>query len=146
MEKVKIDNFLKTHQAVDFPEYVSLCGAEIKKIQASIAQKLGFETCPDGLVLVKKIYSLGKLCIDVNAESQAFSLQKTISDLGISALERIYISWYRYDIIDIFDVNIFDRYFDDIWYPGADDIDIFDESLTWIISILHNGQIKLLKM
>ena len=43
-------------------------------------------------------------------------------------------------------LNDTDSYFDDIWYPDADDIDVFDDTVTWILSVAHSGQNKLLKL
>ena len=38
------------------------------------------------------------------------------------------------------------KYFDDIWYPDSDDIDIFDQTLSWILTVLHNGDVKILQI
>ncbi|EKO31739.1 hypothetical protein LEP1GSC179_0008 [Leptospira santarosai str. MOR084] len=36
--------------------------------------------------------------------------------------------------------------FDDIWYPSVDDIDIIDMSISWILSVSHFGEIKLIDL
>lgn len=36
------------------------------------------------------------------------------------------------------------EHFDYIWYPGPDDIEIFDDSLSWILSVDHGGYLRVL--
>ncbi len=38
------------------------------------------------------------------------------------------------------------RWFDDIWYPASDDIDLFDSTLDWILSVSHSGLIDLRRL
>jgi hypothetical protein len=146
MDKLKIDNFSKTHCEIDFPKYISLDSDSAKKIQSLIAEKLKLEDCSDGLSLVRKIDALGKLCKGIDAEDEKFSFSNAISLSGLRNPEHVYVNWYRYDDIDKLNFDDFDKYFDDLWYPGVDDIDIFDDSLTWILSVSHSGQIKVLRL
>jgi hypothetical protein len=32
----------------------------------------------------------------------------------------------------------------DLWYPGVDDIEIFDSSLSWFVVVTHDGEIGLI--
>jgi hypothetical protein len=59
----------------------------------------------------------------------------------ISYSEKIYLNWYRFDRIDEMYVMDVAQYFSDLWYPGADDIDVFDFDLNWIISVTHYGDL-----
>jgi hypothetical protein len=34
------------------------------------------------------------------------------------------------------------RRFEDLWYPGADDLLLFDESLEWVLIIMHFGEVR----
>jgi hypothetical protein len=34
------------------------------------------------------------------------------------------------------------HYFSDLWYPGADDIDLFDASVSWVVAIRHDGAVS----
>jgi len=62
--------------------------------------------------------------------------------LGISAEKKVYVNWYRYDNVDEIQFVDLTKYFDDIWYPGLDDIDIFDATFSWILSISHDGAVR----
>jgi hypothetical protein len=38
------------------------------------------------------------------------------------------------------------RYFDDIFYPGPDDIELFDETLKWFMLVDHEGAISITEL
>jgi hypothetical protein len=50
------------------------------------------------------------------------------------------------DFIDAMALNDLVRYFADLWYPGPDDIDILDASLSWILAVGHDGEVKLVQL
>ena len=79
--------------------------------------------------------------IDANSD---FKLINTLKCLKIKYLDSLYLNWYKFDNIDAIALKDLDKYFYDIWYPGSDDIDIFDSNLTWIVSIRHDGYISFL--
>ena len=95
---------------------------------------------------MKQISSQSK-CIDeaINANSKSFELLATLRKLNVLPQERAYLNFYRFDNIDemsIFDVSADFRF---IWYPQSDDIDIFDSTLTWILSVSHDGELSLVR-
>jgi len=75
-----------------------------------------------------------------------FNLIDTLNSISILPLPKIYINWYQFDDIDLINTSDLNKYFDDIWFPSADDIDLFDESLNWIVSIRHDGNVCFLKI
>jgi hypothetical protein len=80
-----------------------------------------------------------------NADSDSFDLRRVFEKLQIKPLDEVFINWYRFDQMDSISFDDLAKYFDDIWYPSADDIDIVDSSLEWILQIDHDGYIKVLK-
>lgn len=96
--------------------------------------------------LVEKIDSLGCTIEGENAESIGFSITKILILKSVKVPGFIYLNWYRYDKIDKISLKEIEKYFLDIWYPELDDIDIFDDSFSWILSITHFGCIKFLKI
>ena len=64
------------------------------------------------------------------------------SKLGIKHQSHVFLNWYRFDNIDEIEVDGLNTYFADIWYPSTDDIDLFDNTFKWIVSIRHDGQIS----
>jgi hypothetical protein len=52
------------------------------------------------------------------------------------------VSWYRVDQIDEIAFDDLATWFDDIWYPNSDDLDICDDTLSWVVSINHEGDVN----
>ncbi len=73
---------------------------------------------------------------------ESFDFSRLLSDLEVGIDDSVYINWYRYDEIDEMKLCNFSKYFGDIWYSSADDIDIFDEAFTWMVSIRHDGVVS----
>jgi hypothetical protein len=60
---------------------------------------------------------------------------------GIVPRLDVFLDWHRFDDVDQLKLTDLTRWFDDIWYPLADDIDLCDESTDWIFSIRSEGQV-----
>ena len=67
------------------------------------------------------------------------------ASLGLEPREEVYVNWD--DFATIHRVRFADlaENFDYLWYPGPDDVDIFDESLSWVLSVDHGGYIRVWK-
>jgi hypothetical protein len=145
MEKIKLDNFEKEHHAYNFPEYVTLSKNACSVVVQSLQEKFNLTNISDGLMLVKAINSLAKPCKVLSYVGENFDIIAFLNDCGIDAADDVYINWHRYDKIDQLNRDLLARHFYDIWYPDVDDIDVFDDSLSWILSIRHDGYLKLLR-
>jgi hypothetical protein len=146
MEKIKIDNFVKEYPGCHFPEFTSLDKDNCTAIYEKISKKLGLATTSDGLALVKTIDARQKTCPTAEGIGEQFSFTSLLTTYGLKGADNVYVNWYRYDRIDKLKFSDLDKYFLDIWYPGVDDMDVFDDTLDWIISVSHDSKIKLLKL
>jgi len=145
MEGFKIEHFNKDNPSIKFPKFSALSPKKADKIYQKLSVKLGKDILPQKII-VKKIFQLGVLIEGINADEDDFVLKKVFDSIGIIPLENVYINWYHFDDIDEIRFSDLDRYFDHIWYPGPDDIDIFDQSFSWILSISHDGSINILNL
>lgn len=144
MESFKIDHFRKDNPGKDFPWHRSLTSSQTEKVCRRLADTL--QVFPKkNIDIVNAIYAYSQVLEDTNADKDGFSLSKLFESIKISPAEKVYINWYQFDNID--EVRFIDlcNYFEDIWYPGPDDIDIFDSSLQWILSVTHDGMIRFAK-
>jgi len=91
--------------------------------------------------LVKQLNMIENTVLDINAKSENFCLTAVFANLGIVPKENVYINWYRFDKIDKMQFNDVVHYFNYIWYPDSDEIDLFDDSFSWIVSIDHDGSV-----
>lgn len=145
MQQFKVDYFKREWPGTMFPNYYSLNDEELLIIQNKLFTKFLSNKNGDLLELVQKIEAIG-LAVDlVNAMNESFSLLDLFSKKNIYSNDFVYINWYRFDDIDRINFSDLDKFFDDIWYPGSDDIDIFDDSISWILSVKHDGTLALIQ-
>ena len=123
------------------------------KIQFPFFKKLNSSECQNTLNTISKLYNLNKSNInnqlaakqknlsEVDANSD-FHLIETLRSLGITSHKDVFINWNEFHNIDYIDLNILDKFFYNIWFPTSDDIDIFDDSFNWILSIRHDGNVS----
>jgi len=139
VEAFKIENFRDEYPNKEFPWFRPLLEAELIEIRSKMFKLLKVSDGNNLIRLVNKIINEGVFLDNFNAENNKFSLAAVLNCLEITPLQKIFINWYRFDDIDEMYFDSLNDYFDDIWYSGPDDIDIFDKSFSWIISISHDG-------
>lgn len=137
MEKFKIDLFRKEHN-IDFV-FHQLPNGECNTLIKKLIKKYDVT---DRKNIVSEISIKQLFWNENNAESDGFNISDVLNKLSIKPQSEIYINWYNYDNIHVMDIVYFSKYFHDIWFPSSDDIDIFDSSLNWIVSIRHDGTIS----
>lgn len=146
MLKLKKEDFVAEFEGETFPEFSSL-----KESELTIHQNLlraTFKCSKDALILdvFNKIVEASKFIPNINAKENGFSFTKTLISQGINANSCIYLDWHRFDDIDCIELEDFSRYFDDIWYPEADDIYVYDDTFRWFALITHYGAISITKV
>lgn len=146
MDQVKIDNFIRENPESTFPKYIVLSDEECTDIRSSFFERLGLDASADGMTLVNEVDKRSEICEEFNCNEIYFDLKEVIASLGITCPEYVFINWYRYDDIDKMLFSDLAGYFDDIWYADVDDIDVFDKTNTWLLSLSHYGQVKILKL
>jgi len=77
--------------------------------------------------------------------SDSFDLRRVLCSIEIVPEDHVYINWYRFDKLDRMAVDDLAQYFDDVWYPSSDDIDLFDSTLSWVLSVTDEGYIRFVK-
>ncbi len=145
IDQHKIENFVKAHPGVVFPAYQHLDGNQARAIQGLIAKSMGSPGL-EGLALVRKLHDVGAEISDLQADEASFSVGKVLRRLRLICPENVYLNWHRFDNVDQISLVDLDQYFSDIWYPSSDDLDVFDESAKWILSITHYGKVRLFRI
>lgn len=140
MDQHKIENFLKANPGLAFPACQHLNESQAGAIRNSIAKSVDSPEL-DGLSIVKRLYEISVEAGGLQVDDAAFSIGNLIHDLGVKFPENVYLNWYRFDDIDQISLTDLDRYFSELWYPGSDDLDIFDDSADWVVSITHYGRV-----
>jgi hypothetical protein len=139
MDNFKISLFESEYKS-RFPEHKTLSVVECRSVLQNIVERYNLSSSDVENELVSRQHFYDK----VNA-MEDFNLLDVLSDLGIKALADSYINWLRFEKIDKIATNDLDKYFNDIWFPSSDDIDLFDDTFSWILSIRHDGCVSVIK-
>ena len=122
--------------------YESLTPMEGEDLRTRLLRKLGIEHEIERATLLKLIDEIAEP-LEGSAEAEGFDLGSVLAALQIRPRVDVYINWYRFDSIDRMAFADLRRFFDDIWYPASDDVEVFDESLSWILLISHEGGLSI---
>ncbi len=146
MEAFKLKHFKKNHPDRKMPWFYKLKAGEARRLRQCLIKNLGLSSKVDSLRLITFLDKCEAELKGVNSLEKDFDLLSVFRQLGIQPGKKVFINWYRFDNIDCMYLTDLSKYFEDIWYPGSDDIDIFDSTVSWIVSISHEGYIKYLKL
>jgi hypothetical protein len=144
MEIRNIIGFKLENPGIEFPNFRSLKDDETQEVRRRLKQKVMLSKDADDLTLSKQIAVLSVVCNGDNANDDKFNLLEVLRRLEIIPSGLVYLNFYRFDEIDEMSVGDVSRHFKYIWYPHSDDIDIFDSTFKWILSVSHDGIVSLL--
>jgi hypothetical protein len=111
------------------------------QFRSTVAGRLGLTAQAEPLELLETLQARAEYFSGVNAE-QEFDLPGLTSELGFTPHADVLVNWHRFDQIDRLALSDFSKYFDDIWYPGSDYIEVFDESVDWLVLVRHDGVVS----
>jgi len=145
MERFKIENYLRDHPNGKFPEVTSLAKDAALRLADELKERMGFPQATGRSEMTQLIDKLGLAIDGIRAGQSGFSVRGALASEDIHPDDRVFVNWHQYDEIDQISLSDFDEYFEYIWYPSADDIDIFDSSFAWVLSVSHDGRLKVLR-
>ena len=129
-----------------FPTFSSLNRSELINHQAKVRSAF---KCPSDMAILDvfdKIIAVSEFIPNVNAKDNSFSFEKLLERAKVSSKLNVFLDWHRFDEIDCIELSKFSEYFDDIWYPEANDIYVYDETFTWFILVTHYGAISIARV
>ena len=145
MDQWKVDNFNRAYPGERFPEFEALSQKECERLRSKLTTVLGLGDNVTDLDVSKSFHAqTGRHLAEVPDEGQP-DLRELLTNAHISLSRHVLLNWYRIDDVDRLDLDDLSRHFDDIWYPGPDDIDIFDESCSWFLSVDHDDRMVLIQ-
>lgn len=142
MEHFKVEHFERERQGERFPKFETLGPNELLRIRKGLARKIGLDESVSPLVLIKSLLDGSHPVEDVDATSESFQLSSLAEELDIILPRYVDINWDRLATVDRMEFAELSKYFHDIWYPSADDIEVFDDTLSWILFVHHSGSVR----
>jgi hypothetical protein len=142
MQSFKIENYEGEHGKGTFPHFHHLSLSECESVRELLKERLQMTGDVSYLDITVAVDGLDFICNVGNAQEEYFNIDAILRHLITDENEKIFINWYRFDDIDELMAGDLISLFNDIWYPSADDIEIFDKNVNWIVSVDHSGFIK----
>jgi hypothetical protein len=146
MNDAKIENYERQHGVGTFIPFRHLSKEDAATVFRLLKRRLELPDDAEGLRVVEVVEAKSFTLDGVNAEREDFDLKHVLRQLQFDVPDIVYLNWNRFDDIDEIRVTDLFRAFDDLWYPSADDLDIFDTKLNWILSIAHYGAVSALRL
>jgi len=145
MEDHKIENFEKDHPGVSFPTHVVQSAEARVRLMRGLGERLGI-VGSDGLKLVRGLQSTVPWDTGEVPETTRFDFLQILENGGFEAPETVLVNWDRFETVESIAATQLADYFDYIWYPSVDDIEIMDESLKWVLRVDHSGCWSFMKL
>lgn len=128
----------------DLPELEALDPAACLEVRRHVARSLDMSPSSEPRGLSLALLSRTTWLPGILATAEDFSLLDLARHLDIQA-DLVYVNFWHFDDIDRIRLAELSRHFDDIWFEGADDIEIFDDSYSWYLRVSHEGAIGFYK-
>ncbi|MGY2224951.1 hypothetical protein ACW9IK_19880 [Pseudomonas gingeri] len=142
MDLHKISNH-KSETDGQFPAFEPIQGEELttlkNKIYKIFSEKFNINL-PLDMVKTQEIVSSR---FPKNASEENFSLSEAFEYFGTHPKDQVYVNWGKFDDIDRMPTSDLIRAFSSVWYSESDDIEIFDEDLSWMVAVAHDGTVEL---
>ncbi len=146
MQPFKIEHYEAEHGSGTFMPFRHLPDDEAAALQKLLLARLGLDERTSPIELVQFVLNESLPVEGFNAEDEGFSLSELLESLQLKMPELIYLNWHRFDDIDEVKTDDLIGMFDHVWYPAADDLDLVDQELRWLLSIHHSGALRVFKM
>lgn len=142
MDAIKIANFYKDHPSERAPSLRPIGDADTGVLRDRLLSSLGLKAPSDKHLLMQTIHSKLEPIEFIDATSERFDLAVVFRAIGVIPQELVYINWNCFEQVDLIAFADLARWFSYIWYPASDDIEIFDQSCSWVVAVRHFGVIE----
>lgn len=142
MRRYKVDRFHERYPDIPFPPVRELSEIEARHLLEKWRKVLRLPDRATSLEILRSMVDRPAEFVETGASRAEFDLGSFFSQAGLATQGRVLINWHRLDVIDEMERRDLFRHFHDIWYPSADDIEIFDHTLAWVVGVAHDGYVS----
>lgn len=121
------------------PSLESLSADTVTAVREKLNKSLGLPKDASGLLLARALRAASTLASDKSIESDGHALTSVVAGLAGGSEGFVLLNWGRWDDVDTMRLGDVVKHFSNLWYPKADDVDILDEDLKWLVSVDHDG-------
>jgi hypothetical protein len=125
----------------EFPRLEPLSASAAAGVRHKLASKLALPNRTAGTELSLRLREVCETIGDRGIDSDRTLLASAISRFSPGLAGPVLLNWGHWLEVDRMECRAVIDYFDFLWYPKVDDLDILDEALRWIVSVDHDGWI-----
>lgn len=125
---------------VGFPEFNTLVGDDLYFHENKIKALIGCGGC-----VFKNFEIYGRKIESMNPLNGDFKLSEVFGLCDLSLCSDVFLNWGGFDAVDVISFESLSSFFYDIWFPGADDIYLYDESFSWVLNVTHYSAVLIVK-
>ena len=135
--------FLEKNPKKQFFPYEKITGRRALTAFETLCGNFNIDNPSKNIDAVNQVVSKGKF-LKVIDESM-FNLNEYFEQIPTKTPQTVFLNYG--DMSEFYEVSTesLNLFFDDIYFPGSDDIEIFDASCSWLFSINHDNYLVLCK-
>lgn len=141
----RLERLARIGSVDDLPQLEALDPARCQEVRRHVAHSLEMSPAGEPRDLSIALRARTTWLPGIVATAEDFSLLDLTRHLGIEA-DVVYVNFWRFDDVDELRLDELSRRFDDIWFEVTDDIEIFDDSLSWYLSVSHDGAVGIYRV
>jgi hypothetical protein len=141
VQSFKTVNFLRENPGSLPPQFVPLAEGEAREVVDRLLSRAGRPEGRPEAVLGHLLQHSIPLA-DVNLDQQEIDLREIFNKCGIVPGSCTYVEWGPLREIDRFQTEDLIKHFYDVWYPSANDIELFDDAFDWMVFVRHYGGVQ----
>jgi len=126
-----------------FPWYRLLDEQECADLRAGFERRIGNAREMQPLQLLEDLWRRATPLDGDPGDEAAFDPKAVIESLGMAPGHSVYLDWSAFTEIYEMRFNDFAEFFHSLYFPSADDLTVFDDTLSWILWFLHYRMIAL---
>jgi hypothetical protein len=121
---------------VGFPDFITLSCEDSTCVKGNLFRSIGIDDSLSsrqiGIAFSSKLVLIGESI----QNDEMFIRTKLISFCGYDPIV-VFVNFFEFETIEVIALSELSRTINDIWRPGAEDIDIFDCTYSWVFQINH---------
>jgi len=147
IEDFKLERFKIVFPDTEFPVVHALPSEKCVDLKRKLAEKLGLATNVAPVQLLETLYNSFHIeRAGIVATDPGFNLGTLLRESGVKTSQQVYINWNQFDHVDEIKLTDLVKYFQYLWYPSSDDVEIFDDTLRWVALVRHDGAVRVVRL
>ena len=143
MDSYKLEEFAGDHPGQQYPWVESVQPQEAQRMVSELMSRF----CPSATNASDFIHFIAEqpMLEEITVLDDEFDFTRLLIDAQIRIPQEILVNFAAFEQLERMRYAEFAKHFRYVYWPATDDLDCFDESLEWIVSIDHDGRITVLK-